>query len=942
VEDQKRILETINRWKYWNKKPMVDIPAQFQFSAKGKADPNAIVQAPGARITLLSSRLVRIEFSKEDDFEDRPSQIFWFRQQPVPHFKVERTENLVEIQTEYLHIRYKPSEPYEAFTPTNLTIVLKKTGQVWEYGMEDHKNLRGTLRTLDTIDGSSPLESGLISRSGWSVIDDTRGLVFNTQRWLEARNTSDSYKDLYFFGYGSDYQTCIQDYFKVSGSPGLVPRWALGNWWSRYWEYSDQELKDLLLDFQAHAIPLSVCIIDMDWHITKTGNQSSGWTGYTWNTELFPDPHGIVKFIHDQGLKTGLNLHPAMGIFPHEEMYAQMALAIGIDPTSENPVPFEPENPDFVLPYFKYLHHPQEEDVGIDFWWMDWQQGNPSKLPGLNLLWWINHIHYFDLGRDRRKRPFIFSRWGGLGNHRYPIGFSGDTVISWDTLAFQPYLTATAANVGFGWWSHDIGGHMGGITDSELYTRWVQLGLFSPILRLHSTKNPFLERRPWGYDLDTYEVVKEAMQLRHVMTPYLYSMAWRDHSKGIQLVRPMYHEHPEKDQAYTCSNQYIFGSELIAAPFITPMDLDVGLARQVIWIPKGTWFNYFDGNCVPVEDEAGKWMVVYGNLQDIPVFAKAGAIIPLDSSPTWGGLRIPDELTLRVFAGADNTFELYEDDGESSYFQDGAFTISRFTQQWKATEAGKYNLLFTIHPAEGETSILPIKRKINFEFFGIGKFDKVNILRNGKLVIDVSAQTSSDNTLKLAEVYLGTDETVIVEILGIDGNPIFPTAQEAKSIEFTGLLKAFRLDNNIKSLLQFHISDIINDIHQLALFKMSLNPNQLRAILELLTESGLEFISCTGEDRLVIWNNLDNPDCKWMYTAEQISWGNPADRYRVVQGKAPKFAAIDPKADLEIILRDRKVKLGGMVQFDYSSLLRGEINFNPRSKDDKNGIGWHR
>jgi alpha-glucosidase (family GH31 glycosyl hydrolase) len=290
---------------------------------------------------------------------------------------------------------------------------------------------------LDQADGPIPLEPGLISRSGWSLVDDTQGLVFNDNGWLEPRNSGVSYEDLYFLGYGKDHQACLKDYCKVSGPTPVVPRWVLGNWWSRYWEYRQEELASLMLEFKSHEIPLSVCIIDMDWHITKTGNACSGWTGYTWNRELFPDPQGFLKFLHDLGLRSALNLHPAEGVHAHEEMYAQMAQATGIDPTTREPVRFDLENPDFIEPYFRHLHHPKEAE-GIDFWWMDWQQGNPSRIPGLNLLWWINHIHYFDLGRDKQKRSFVFSRWGGLGNHRYPIGFSGDSVVSWRSLAFQP------------------------------------------------------------------------------------------------------------------------------------------------------------------------------------------------------------------------------------------------------------------------------------------------------------------------------------------------------------------------------------------------------------------------------------------------------------------------------------------------------------------------
>jgi alpha-glucosidase (family GH31 glycosyl hydrolase) len=388
------------------------------------------------------------------------------------------------------------------------------TGQTWKYGDRgEWKNLRGTARTLDGVNGALWLERGLLSRDGWAVVDDSASLVFNAADWLETRADSGNV-DLYFFGYGHDYRAAIQDFYRVSGCTPLIPRYILGNWWSRYWAYTQDELTGLMRDFQAREIPLAVCIVDMDWHITNTGNESSGWTGYTWNRDLFPDAQRFIAWLHEQGLRTALNLHPADGVFPHEEQYAAMAEALGVDLNSQQPIDFDIADLKFLQAYFVILHHPFE-DMGVDFWWLDWQQGTRSKLHGLDPLMALNHLHFYDLGRDGSKRPFIFSRWFGPGNQRYPIGFSGDSVVSWESLAFQPYFTATASNVGYGWWSHDIGGHMGGIEDGELYARWIQFGVFSPILRLHSTNNPYQDRRPWLQDAQTFQVMRDALQLRH-------------------------------------------------------------------------------------------------------------------------------------------------------------------------------------------------------------------------------------------------------------------------------------------------------------------------------------------------------------------------------------------------------------------------------------------
>jgi alpha-glucosidase (family GH31 glycosyl hydrolase) len=453
--------------------------SHLRFTCTPEPEAAAVVQGPQVRFTVLTSRLIRMEYSPTEEFENRPSQAFWYRRQPVPDFQVRQSGEQTEIETGHLLLCYHHNA--RGFTPCSLSVHVKATGITWSFADHAWKsgNLHGTARTLDVANGPVELEPGLMSRNGWAIVDDSRTLVFDDQSWLVPRTSAKSL-DFYFFGYGHDYVACLQDFQKIAGQTPLIPRWALGNWWSRYWPYTQEELQALMEDFEAHQVPLSVCIIDMDWHLTETGNQSVGWTGYTWNENLFPDRVGFIKWLHNKGLKTALNLHPADGVFPHESQYTDMAEALGIDSASQDPVPFDISDPTFAEAYFRLLHHPYEAE-GIDFWWVDWQQGTQGKIKGLDPLWWLNHLHFYDIGRGGRKRPFIFSRWGGLGNHRYPIGFSGDSVVSWESLDFQPYFTATAANVGYGWWSHDIGGHMWGVEEGELYLRWLQFGVFSPI-----------------------------------------------------------------------------------------------------------------------------------------------------------------------------------------------------------------------------------------------------------------------------------------------------------------------------------------------------------------------------------------------------------------------------------------------------------------------------
>ena len=791
------------------------IPHHFQVPMTPATTPQAMVRAPHTRITLLTSRLVRLEYSPTDEFEDHASQTFWYRAWPAPEFKVDRTDAAITIETDYLRLIYRLTE--RGFASDTLSIEVLATSTKWKYGDRgEWQNLRGTTRTLDGVNGATHLDRGLMSRDGWSIVDDSRSLVFRPDGWLRPRPHAQNV-DLYFFGYGHDYQQCLADFCKIAGRVPLIPRWALGNWWSRYWEYTQQSLLDLMVDFEQHAIPLSVCIIDMDWHITQTGNDSTGWTGYTWNRDLFPDPSTLIDWLHRHGLKTALNLHPAEGIHPHEEQYGTMARALNLDPAVQRPIDFNLADPEFAQAYFEILHHPYET-LGVDFWWLDWQQGSLSQLPGLDPLMWLNHLHFHDLGRDGSKRPFIFSRWFGLGNHRYPIGFSGDSVVSWESLAFQPYFTATAANVGYSWWSHDIGGHMLGIEDGELYARWVQYGVFSPILRLHSTKNPYQDRRPWANDAETFRVIRAAMQLRHQLIPYIYTMAWRNHTQDVPLITPLYYEQPEVDDAYRCPQAYTFGTELIAAPYTSPIDPDTRLSRQTVWLPAGHWFNLFDAE----HFYGNHWYSLYGRLDEIPVFARAGAIIPLAGEGE-NGVRNPSRLDLHIFPAADNRFELYEDDGETSAYQSSHFALTALTQHYYDTGTD-----FTIEPTAGDLAVLPAQRHYRLIFRGVHQPDRVEVRVNGELCEVATSYIKDTASFIIDDVLVIPTDRVEVTARMVDTS--WMTGIDRRAMLCRSMLRTFRLGSDVKEAIDRDLALIFEDVDRLKRYGADLKDAHVAAL----------------------------------------------------------------------------------------------------------------
>lgn len=627
----------------------------------GSADPRTVVQGPGYRITVLTSRMLRLERSEDDAFTDAPTQVVAHRRLDLPEYRVATGPDGLDLWTEHLHLHYDTGP----FTAAGLSVtVLQRTRTAhettWRYGdpqvVAPGPNLGGTTRTLDGVDGAVPLDPGLLSRRGHAVVDDSASLLLTPDGWVAPRPPGG--QDLYVLAYGLDHRDALRDWFRLTGASPLLPRWTLGNWWSRYHRYTDHEYLDLMDRFAARGMPFSVAVIDMDWHLTDIDPAlGTGWTGYTWNRELFADPPAFLAALHERGLRTTLNVHPADGVRRHEEAYRDVAEDLGLDPASGAAVAFDIGSRTFVDSYLRRLHHPQEE-AGVDFWWLDWQSGTASRWPGLDPLWMLNHVHYRDSGRAGR-RPLTFSRYAGLGSHRNPIGFSGDTVISWASLAFQPSFTATAANVGYFWWSHDVGGHFFGTKDVELATRWVQLGALSPINRLHSSNNPFSSKEPWRFGPQAEAIMRRFLRLRHQLVPYLYSAMWTAHTDGVGPVRPMYHDHPQVDAAHDVPHQYLLGPDLVVVPVTSPADRRTHLASTEAWLPDGAWVDLLSGR----RYRGGRTLRLHRALEQVPVLARAGAVLPLAADPMADPGRDPHALALRVVPGADGGCVVVEDGG---------------------------------------------------------------------------------------------------------------------------------------------------------------------------------------------------------------------------------------------------------------------------------------
>lgn len=664
------------------------------FKEKAPAARDNAIIAGNARFTVITGRLMRLEWSEDGVFDDRPTQNICCRDLGSQHFSVSRDEKSLRIDTGRMQLEYRPDG---GLTADSLQIAFDLNGArvCWHPGLADDRNLKGSFTELDMLDGDDLLDlmpwvegkrqirgkfhpgDGLLSRSGWSVFDDsmTAAIVPHPVfgEWIDVRPKAARRRDLYFFGYGHDYRSCLLAASQLFGRPPLPPHYVFGHWYSRYWAYDDVQLEELSARFEQAGAPLDVLGIDMDWHLP-------GWTGYTWDPAFFPDPRRFLGKIHELGIHPALNLHPDQGVGPQEKCYADFAAAMKAEGDGRK-IPFALDDPHFMDLYFKLLLNP-EEDRGVDFWWMDWRQCEDGvQQAGFRPLAWLNRLHLRDQQRrNPAKRPVVFACRGGMDGAGFQIGFSADACSSWGTLSKEIEVTAAAANVLFGYWSHDLGGHMESEAIApELYLRWMQFGVCSPVFRVHSAKFDYAERRFWNFPAPWNDLLRGEIRRRLRMVPYIYGECRKACDTAIALCRPLYYEYPEIDEAYRHPGEYFFGEHILAAPVASPADPQTGMTMQSLWLPPGKWYDLATGMLL----DGGRIIKVNRLQSDLPMLARPGTILPeAPAGSRAGDSGVLEKPVVVVYPGECGEYELYEDDGVGNGYRQGQCVRTRF-RHWR-------------------------------------------------------------------------------------------------------------------------------------------------------------------------------------------------------------------------------------------------------------------
>ena len=697
-------------------------------------NPKSIIYYQDWRIEILKNRLIRFE-KGDGNFNDYPTQIVLNRFFDEVNFTY-KIENELIIVFDYYEIHFNGD--------IDSSFIIYRNKKLF---LNNDFNLKGTYSTVDGMDGERYVYNddkgtirdiglGVCSTNGVALLDDRDSYCFDEKMNFSHLNTS--LVDVYLFFYPNDYLSSLKSYYELSGFPPKLPKKVFGNWWSRYYAYSEESYLHLMDEYINDNIPFSVATIDMDWHYSTSIKRSIfddlemdrnefiknnkylcsgwndksplslGWTGFTWNKKLFPNYEAFLKSLKERNMMITLNIHPNDGIAFYEDFYQDFAKKLNIDSNTKKNIPFDFTDEQNRNLYFKNIFN-YYENKGVDFWWIDWQQGEISKLKGLKPIWLCNHYFYMDRSKNTN-RPVILSRYCGPGGHRYPLGFSGDSVQSYDSLRYLVKTTSMASNIGFTYWSHDVGGHMNGYKDGEQFLKFVQFAVFSPIVRLHCSCEELNDKNPNVFLSGYGEIIKKYLRLRHQLVPYIYSHMFKTSDQGIPLLEPMYYHHPNDEYCYKyIEEQYYFASNLLVAPFVKRKD-DDGYSKKEVYFPQGTYYDYkygykYTGNQV---------ININREVDDMPVFILEGQFLILDHNKIGNSLTNPKYLDIITSRGK-GEYILYEDN------EDDNLLLTKFTHD-KVEDKGIIKIFIS-----GNKEVYQANRKYRFKLLNVFDVDMINV-----------------------------------------------------------------------------------------------------------------------------------------------------------------------------------------------------------------------
>jgi alpha-glucosidase len=521
----------------------------------------------------------------------------------------------------------------------------------------------------------------------------------------------------YYFIYGPQMQDVVTTYTDLTGKPELPPLWALGYHQCKWSYFPESKVKEVTSKFRELQIPCDAIYLDIDY--------MEGFRCFTWNKEYFPDPKRMVDELSADGFKTVVIIDPGIKIDKEYSIYNEAVANDYFCKRADGPYmkgkvwPGECNFPDYTNPavreWWAGLFKELISDIGVKGVWNDMNEPAVMEVPGKTFPMDVRHDYDGNPCSHRKahnvygtqmaratyegvkrfaypKRPFIITRSAYSGAQRYTSSWTGDNVASWEHLWIANIQMQRMSISGMGFTGSDIGG-FAEQPSGELYARWIQLGVFHPFCRTHSSGDHG-DQEPWSFDDDVINITRKFVSLRYQLLPYLYTMFWQYINEGVPMLKPLVYFDQEDSQTHYRTDEFIFGNQILICPILEPNSLG-----RRMYLPIGNWYNYWTDEVISGRKEI--W--VSTDYDQIPIFIKEGAIIPKYPVQQYVGELEFDEITLEVYfkLGKEKSV-LYEDAQDGYDYNKGRYSLATFSLKGKEDQLviqqhkeGKFNTQYS-------------------------------------------------------------------------------------------------------------------------------------------------------------------------------------------------------------------------------------------------------
>jgi alpha-D-xyloside xylohydrolase len=667
------------------------------------------------RLQVCSPEIIHLIYSPTAEFPEHPNPVIIKTSWPPSDFKLADTPDSIALSTSALAVAIDRKTGAIAYsdaagkvllhdaskTMTPVTVNGEKT-----YRAEDYMELAGYGST-EAIYGLGQHQAGVWNYRGESVDlsqENTNiavplmvssmgyGLYWNSasrsrfnNRFVHATYFSSEVADTidYYFLYGPEFDQVIAGYRELTGAAPMFGRWAYGFWQCKNRYQSQTELLGIAQKYRDLHIPIDNLVQDWFWWNRK---------GEHVFNQKYPDPKGMIDQLHRE------NFHLMISVWPFFEpgstAYDTMdkngwfvdKTVVAKPPYHQNQMAlYDASNPD-ARKYYWQLMNDGLFKLGIDAWWLDTTEpetegreeniqlnhklaiGSGNRYANLFPLMTTTAVYEGQRAATDQKRVFILSRSAFAGSQRNAVSaWSGD--INSDWISFQRQIPAglNYELSGLPYWTTDIGGFVTGNPDDpayrELFVRWFQFGAFSPVFRVHGTRTNN-QNELWAYGADAQKILVSYDRLRYRLMPYIYSMAWRVTHNGYTPMRALAMDFRSDPRALNIGDEFMFGPALLVTPVT-----EAGANTRRMYLPKATWYDFWTGRA----ESGGKMIETAAPLDRIPLFIRAGSIIPMGPDVQYAAEKPADPIELRVYRGADGAFTLYDDENDGYAYEKGVF-----------------------------------------------------------------------------------------------------------------------------------------------------------------------------------------------------------------------------------------------------------------------------